>query len=65
MINSDKKLIGIEDLAEFLSISKNTVYSWVNQRKIPYFKIGRLVKFDSAEIEIWLKERKKDEINIR
>ena len=65
MINSDKKLIGIEDLAEFLSISKNTVYSWVNQRKIPYFKIGRLVKFDSAEIEIWLKERKRDEINMR
>lgn len=55
-----KRFIGIEDLAEYLDVSKNTISSWVWLRKVPYFKVGRLVKFDLKEIEIWVKEKKID-----
>jgi hypothetical protein len=30
----------------------------VVQRKIPFVKIGRLVRFDLPEIEAWIAERK-------
>jgi hypothetical protein len=30
----------------------------VARRKIPFVKIGRLVRFDLAEIEAWIKEQK-------
>jgi len=53
-----KRFIGIEDLAIYLNVSTNTVRSWVWQRKIPYCKIGRLVKFDLKEIENWLKDKR-------
>lgn len=58
MTNSEKRFIDVEELASYLDISKNTVYSWVNQRRIPCFKIGRLVKFDLNEIETWIKTKR-------
>ena len=55
----DKRFIGIQELADLLGISKNTVYSWTCQKRIPYLKVGRLVKFDRGDIEGWIKGRKR------
>ena len=55
---ADSNLIDINALAARLGISVNTVYSWVCQRKIPYVKIGRLVKFDQRDINAWVEQRK-------
>ena len=49
--------------AEYLGLSKGTLYVWVCHRKIPYFKVGRLVKFDIKEIELWLKENSVAKLN--
>lgn len=53
-----KKLIGIEQLSERIGIAVGTIYSWTHMRVIPFYKIGRLVRFDEVEIEDWLKKRK-------
>ena len=55
---SDQALIDIEHVSEHLGVKVNTVYSWVNQRKIPYVKVGRLIKFDLQDINQWIAERK-------
>lgn len=41
-----KRLVGIKEAAKYMDISVNTLYTWVSQKRIPYVKIGRLVKFD-------------------
>ncbi len=51
-----KRFLGIKELSEYLDIKEKTAYSWVNQRKIPYVKVGRLVRFDPEEIGRWIKE---------
>ena len=53
-----KQFIGIKELAEYLGIRINTIYMWTYQKKLPYFKIGKLVKFDLGEIDTWLKGKK-------
>ncbi len=53
-----ERLLGIEELAKYLGISKGTLYVWVCHRKIPYLKIGGSVKFDLREIESWLKNKR-------
>ena len=53
----DKRYLGIIELAEYLGISRGTVYVWVCHKKIPYLKVGRLVKFDLRRIEKWLEEK--------
>lgn len=55
MVN--RRFLGIDELAEYLGVKTSTLYSWVYQRKVPYTKIGRLVKFDFIEIDKWI-ERK-------
>lgn len=56
----ERQLINIHELSALLGVSMNTLYGWVNRRKIPYVKVGRLVKFDQRDIETWVKERKVD-----
>ena len=54
-----KRFVGPDELAEYLGLSINTIYSWIWLKKIPYIKMGKkLVKFDLQEIEVWIKEKK-------
>ena len=58
--NSQKNIVGIQAVADYLKISKNTVYSWVWQKRIPYYKVGRLLKFDLMKVDKWLESRSVD-----
>jgi len=51
-----RKLLGINEVTEYTGLKTSTVYSWVHQRKIPYIKMGRLVKFDPKEIDLWIQK---------
>jgi excisionase family DNA binding protein len=53
----ENKLIGITEMAEYLGIRVSTLYSWVSQKRIPYIKLGRLVKFDLRKIDKWLEDK--------
>lgn len=55
---SFKRLLSIQEMAHYLGIKVNTLYSWINTRRIPYIKVGRLVKFDFREIEKCLDNHK-------
>jgi excisionase family DNA binding protein len=56
-IHKKKQLLNTKEAAEYLGISRNTLYEWVIQNKVPYIKVGRLVKFKKEELETWLKRR--------
>ena len=58
-----RRFLGIEEMAEYLGVKKGTLYVWVCQRRIPYLKIGKLVKFDLQETEDWLSEKRVKEIS--
>ena len=53
---SEKRLINIDELSEYLSTPVGTLYQWISQKRIPYVKLGRSVRFDLEEINQWLKE---------
>ena len=56
-----KRFIGVKELSNYMSVSRNTIYFWIHNKKIPYLKAGRLVRFDLEEIEKWLYNRKYEE----
>jgi excisionase family DNA binding protein len=51
----------IVELAERLHVSRHTIYTWVSQRRIPFLKIGRLLRFDLDAVERWLIEKSRPE----
>lgn len=59
----EKRFVGPQELAAYLDVKIDTIYAWAWQRKIPHFKMGRLVKFDLQEIEKWAKDHRVAEIH--
>jgi excisionase family DNA binding protein len=48
------RLMSIDQVSQYLDLSVHTIYRMVSQRRIPYVKMGRLTKFDRAEIDKWI-----------
>ena len=53
-----KRLISIDEAASYMGIKKNTLYSWVWRRKLPFVKCGRRTMFDIKDIDEWIDGRK-------
>jgi excisionase family DNA binding protein len=45
-----RNLISANEIATVLGIQCQTVYLWVRQKRIPFYRVGRLVKFDEDEV---------------
>ena len=56
----EKRFIGPDELARYLDIKIGTVYAWVCLRRIPFVKMGRLVKFDLKDIDKWLQHYRQE-----
>lgn len=50
----------LEGLAEMLRVKRSTIYAWVYLRKIPHYKVGRLLRFKTEEINQWLEEHREE-----
>ena len=46
------------DVAKWLGCSLWTIRRWTGGRKIPYYKIGRLVRFRRGDILDWIAKKK-------
>jgi excisionase family DNA binding protein len=42
------------EAADFLGLSKSTIYSWVAADRVPYHRLGRALRFRRKELERWL-----------
>lgn len=55
----------MKDLVELLQMPEKTVKSWVEQGKIPSYKIGGQYRFSESEINEWIINNKlKDNLNV-
>jgi len=55
----------MKDLVELLQMPEKTVKTWVEQGKIPSYKIGGQYRFSESEINEWIINNKlKDNINV-
>jgi excisionase family DNA binding protein len=47
-------LLTIDQIAEQLNVSVRHVRRLVAEKRVPYLKVGKFVRFDPAEIGEWL-----------
>ena len=47
--------LSVEEIAEYLGVSKDTVYSWINKKEMPAHRIGRPWKFKADEVDLWVR----------
>lgn len=47
--------LSVAEIASHLGIKPDTVYKWINRKKMPAHRVGRLWKFQKAEIDKWVR----------
>lgn len=53
------ELVDIKTVAKLLSVNERYVRRMVAERRLPMVKIGRLLRFDLAEIRRWIEEQRR------
>jgi excisionase family DNA binding protein len=54
--NVPEKWVNIEDIAIHLSLSADTVRTWVKDGKLPYYRAGKRYKFKISEVDELVRE---------
>ena len=56
-----RALLDIAALAERLGVTERFVRRLVDERRIPFLKIGRFIRFDPADVTAWIDEQRVDQ----
>jgi excisionase family DNA binding protein len=54
-----EKYLDVKDLSDLLKISPATVYRLIENRKIPYLRVGGQIRFRKQSIDAWARGREK------
>jgi excisionase family DNA binding protein len=56
--NYDSPYLSIQEVADYLSVSRRTVLYWVSAGEIPTLELpGRIRRFDREAIDKWVRSR--------
>jgi excisionase family DNA binding protein len=61
----ETEVMRANEVRKMLRIGRNTLYNWVEEGRIPYKKVGRVLLFSRKAIIIWLESRNEEGINER
>lgn len=61
--DSRSGFLNVVEIAGCLGLKTSTVYTMVEERQIPHYRIRRQIRFKPSEIEEWLEERKEPVID--
>jgi excisionase family DNA binding protein len=54
---SNKQIMDIKELSEYLGIGKSKIYSLIRMKKIPASKIGKQYRFSKDIVDSWLRDK--------
>lgn len=54
------QLLDVSELAAQLSVSTRFIRRLVTERRIPYCKVGKFVRFNAAEVAAWVADKRID-----
>lgn len=55
---TESGLITVQDAAKYLAVSTSTLYGWVWQKRIPFVKVGRSLRFEVGELQNFIQSNR-------
>jgi len=52
----EDRWLSVDEIASYLGVKRDTVYSWISSKDLPAHKMGRLWKFKRDEVDEWVRE---------
>ena len=53
-MNNSERWLSLEEIANHIGCSKDTIRNWIKKDTIPYHKVGRMYKFRLSEVDDWI-----------
>ncbi|QKE41973.1 MAG: helix-turn-helix domain-containing protein [Ferrovum myxofaciens] len=53
--------VSVEQIAEHLGVTRDSIYRWIDSKGLPAHRIGRLWKFKISEVDDWVRAAGADE----
>lgn len=53
--DSENRWVSMNEICNYLGISRDTAIKWINKKGLPAHKIGRLWKFKVVEVDDWVR----------
>lgn len=47
--------LSADDIAAHLGVTKDTIYAWIAEKRMPAHKVGRLWKFQASKVAQWVR----------
>ena len=54
-------LLNVKEAAQALGCSTHFLYRWAQAREIPYYRIGKALRFDADELRAWARSKPNSE----
>jgi excisionase family DNA binding protein len=52
-----REVMNIRQASQYLGVSPDTLYKYVNEQKIPAFKLGNRWRFKKSKLDQWMEEQ--------
>lgn len=52
---SEDRWLSVDEISDYLGVKRDTVYKWIERKKMPAHKVGSLWKFRKEEIDAWVR----------
>lgn len=53
-----ERWLSVDEIATHMGVNPDTVYKWIERRRLPAHKMGRLWKFKASEVDEWVRQGK-------
>lgn len=50
----NRKTLTVQEVADYLGVHQDTIYTMVRQKQIPHFRIRRRILFNQSTIDAWI-----------
>jgi len=55
-VSDNDKIMTLEEVAEYLRVKPQTIYTWAQEKKIPAAKLGKEWRFRKSMIDKWFND---------
>lgn len=53
----------LEEVADHLGVSKDTIRNWIRKEVIPHYRVGKQYRFKLSEIDKWIESGESADID--
>ena len=50
----EDRWLSVDEIARYLGVKRDTVYKWIDRKRMPAHKVGRLWKFRRQAVDEWV-----------